>query len=170
MLPGALHASLTLLFVTSLTAGRPGTAGNVSGSGERWKTTAPLEGASTLRRATSERVSPVSLAAQHTYSPVSERCKSAQTHQIRPSSRQCLNWQKIEELKPPTVYSTPLPATNCQIKYWESGTGYGLCHCFGLTPTVEKFNSLQLIFHNLNNAFRQISKQNVNLSSASAPN
>jgi len=64
-LPGALHASRTVVLVTSLTDGRPGGAGNVFGFGERWKTTAPLDGSSTLSRATLDRVRPVSLAAQH---------------------------------------------------------------------------------------------------------
>jgi len=65
MLPGARHASVTVVLVTSAKDGRPGVAGNVSGLGERWKTTAPLDGESTLSRATGDRVRPVSLAAQH---------------------------------------------------------------------------------------------------------
>jgi hypothetical protein len=70
------HVSRAVVLVTSLTVGRPGGFGNADGCGDRWKTTAFVDGESTVRKATSDDVVPVSLDAWQMYIPESVRRRS----------------------------------------------------------------------------------------------
>ena len=73
------HDNEMLVGVSRLTVGRLGAAGNVDGSGIRWKTTDALEGRLTSSWEVHE-VSPVWLATRHVYEPLSFTASSTHRH------------------------------------------------------------------------------------------